>query len=190
MRILAETESVHAVLQSKEIAMTSQTTTVLINDRWVTIRPIRATDADLELEFVRKLSAEAKHYRFLCALNELAPAEASRLCDVDGPHAMAFVATVEEEGREVEIGVCRYALASNSDVRETAITIADDWQQTEVAKVLMQHLVICAKQYGVRRLYTTEFADNQRMRRFAQDFGMAVERDPGDATQVIYSLAI
>jgi hypothetical protein len=187
---LAETELVHAVLQRKEIAMTSQTTTVLINDHWVTIRPIRATDTELELEFVRNLSAETKHFRFLCALNELTPAEASRLCDVDGPHTMALVATVEEGGREVEIGVCRYALASNSDVRETAITIAGEWQQTELAKVLMQHLLTCAKQYGVRRLYTTEFADNQRMRRFAQDFGMAIERDPGDATQVIYSLTI
>ena len=170
--------------------MTNQSTTILINDRWVTIRPIRAADTDLELEFVRKLSAETKHYRFLCALNELSPAEASRLCDVDGPHAMAFVATVEEEGREIEIGVCRYALAGNSDVRETAITIADEWQQTKLAKVLMQHLVTCARQYGVRRLYTTEFADNQAVRRFAQEFGMAAERDPGDATQVIYSLAI
>jgi GNAT superfamily N-acetyltransferase len=170
--------------------MTIKTTTVLLNDRWVTIRPIRSTDAAMEMDFVRKLSAETKHFRFLCALNELSPAEASRLCDVDGPHAMAFVATVEEEGREVEVGVCRYALGGKSDIRETAITVADEWQQTELAKLLMQHLLASARQYGIRRLYTTEFADNQAMRRFARDFGMTSERDPGDATQVIYSLGI
>lgn len=162
----------------------------LINDRWVTIRPIRSADGAMEMDFVRKLSAEAKPYRFLCALNELTPAEASRLCDVDGPHSMAFVATVEEEGREVEIGACRYALCDKADARETAITVADEWQHTELAKLLMQHLLASARQYGVRRLYTTEFADNQAMRRFAQDFGMAAERDPGDATQVVYSLAV
>jgi RimJ/RimL family protein N-acetyltransferase len=165
-------------------------TTVLINDRWVTIRPIRSTDASMEVAFIRKLSAATKHYRFLCAVNELSPGEAGRFCEVDGPHTMAFVATVRDEGREVEIGVCRYALASNSDVREMAITIADEWQNTGLAKMLMQHLLASAKQYGIRRLYTTEFADNQTMRRFAQDFGMAVERDPGDATQVIYSLGL
>jgi acetyltransferase len=162
----------------------------LINGRWVTIRPIRLTDATMEMDFVRKLSAETKHYRFLCALNELSPAEAIRMCEVDGPHTMAFVATVEEEGREVEIGVCRYALGGKSDVRETAITIADEWQHTELAKLLLQHLLASARQYGIRRLYTTEFADNQAMRKFAQDFGMATERDPGDATQVVYSLAV
>lgn len=170
--------------------MTIETTTVLLNERWVTIRPIRSTDAAMEMDFIRKLSAETKHYRFLCALNELSPAEATRLCDVDGSHTMAFVATVEEEGCEVEIGVCRYAPGGKSDIRETAITVADEWQQTELAKLLMQHLLCSAREYGIRRLYTTEFADNQAMRRFAQDFGMTSERDPGDATQVIYSLGI
>jgi acetyltransferase len=147
--------------------MTIKSTTVRLNDRWVTIRPIRSTDAAMEIDFIRK-----------------------RLGDVDGPHAMAFVATVEEQGREVEVGVCRYALGGKSDVRETAITVADEWQQTELAKLLMQHLLASARQFGIRRLYTTEFADNQAMRRFAQDFGMTSERDPGDATQVIYSLGI
>jgi N-acetylglutamate synthase-like GNAT family acetyltransferase len=97
---------------------------------------------------------------------------------------------VEEKGRKVAIGVCRYALGGESDVRETAITIADEWQQSELAKLLMQHLLASARQYGIRRLYTTEFADNQTMRRFALNFGMAAERDPGDATQVVYSLAV
>jgi RimJ/RimL family protein N-acetyltransferase len=165
-------------------------TLILINDRWVTIRPIRSTDAAMEADFVRKLSAATKHYRFLCTLNELSPGEAKRFCEVDGLHSMAFVATVRDEGREVEIGVCRYALADNPDVREMAITIADEWQHTELARMLMQHLLASAKQYGIRRLYTTELAENQAMRRFAQDFGMAVERDSGDPTQVVYSLGL
>ena len=170
--------------------MKIEMTTVHINDRWVTIRPIRSTDFAMEMDFVRKLSAPTKNYRFLCALNELLPAEAKRFCEVDGLHTMAFVATVRDEGQEVEIGVARYALASNSDVREMAITIADEWQHTELAKMLMQHLLACAKQYGIRRLYTTELAENPAMRRFAQDFGMVAERDPGDATQVMYSLGL
>jgi GNAT superfamily N-acetyltransferase len=170
--------------------MNKDATTILIKNRQVTIRPIRSTDAAMEMEFVRKLSAATKHYRFLCALNELSPAEASRLCEIDGPGSMAFVATVRDNGREVEIGVCRYALGSQSDVRETAITIADEWQDTELAKLLMAHLLDCAKQYGIRRLYTMEFAENQAMRKFALDFGMSVERDPDDASQVIYSLEL
>lgn len=170
--------------------MNKHATSVLINNRRITIRPIQSSDAAMEIDFIRNLSAATKHYRFLCAQNELPPAQARQLCNVDGPGSMAFVATVQDQGREVEIGVCRYALGSQSDVRETAITIADEWQDTDLAKLLMEHLLDSAKQYGIRRLYTTEFADNQAMRRFAQDFGMSVERDPGDASQVIYSLEL
>jgi hypothetical protein len=31
----------------------------------VTIRPIRITDADMEAAFIRRLSPQTKHYRFL-----------------------------------------------------------------------------------------------------------------------------
>jgi N-acetylglutamate synthase-like GNAT family acetyltransferase len=68
--------------------------------------------------------------------------------------------------------------------------VADEWQQTALAKLLMQHLLASARKFGIRRLYTTEFADNYAMRSFAREFGMSAERDPGDATQVIYSLGI
>jgi hypothetical protein len=170
--------------------MTTDTTTVRINDRWVTIRPIRSTDSAMEAGFVRNLSAATKHYRFFCALKELSPADVSRFCHVDGPHTMAFVATVRDEGREVEIGVCRYSPGSKSDLREMAVTIADEWQHTELAKLLMDRLLISAKQYGIRQLYAVELADNHAMRNFAKDVGMAAERDPSDANQVIYSLGI
>jgi hypothetical protein len=170
--------------------MTTDTTTVAVNDCRVTIRPIRATDLAMEAGFVRNLSAATKHYRFFCALKELSPAEVSRFCDVDGPHAMAFVATVRDEDREIEIGVCRYVPGSEPDVREMAVTIADEWQHTELAKLLMDRLLICAKQYGIRQLYAVELADNQAMCKFAKEVGMAGERDPSDANQVIYSLGL
>ena len=68
----------------------------------VTIRPIRITDADMEAAFVRNLSPQSRHYRFLGGVNELSASEVSRLCDVDGKHSMAFVATVRHDGREID----------------------------------------------------------------------------------------
>ncbi len=170
--------------------MVTDTTPVLIQDRWVTIRPIRSTDSSMEAGFVRNLSTATKHFRFFCALKELSPAEVSRFCNVDGPHTMAFVATVRDEDREVEIGVCRFAPGSKPDLREMAVPIADEWQHTELAKLLMEHLMIAAKRYGIRQLYAIELADNKTMRIFAKDVGMTAERDPSDATQVIYSLGL
>jgi N-acetylglutamate synthase-like GNAT family acetyltransferase len=103
---------------------------------------------------------------------------------------MAFVATLQADGCEVEIGVCRYGPDAKADVREMAVTIADEWQHKGLGKLLMDHLISAAKQYGVRRLYSLDLADNTMMRELAHEVGMSVSRDPHDAHQVVYSLAL
>jgi GNAT superfamily N-acetyltransferase len=170
--------------------MVKDTTSVVINGHRVTIRPIQSTDTGMEGDFVRRLSSLTKHYRFFGAVNELSAAELGRLCSVDGCQNMAFVATVREGQREVEVGVCRYANSPTSNAREMAITIADDWQHSDLARVLMQHLIGAAKRFGVRELYSFELSDNPTMIELAKELGMRATRDPADATQVVYRLSL
>jgi len=170
--------------------MANDTTSLIVDGRRVTIRPIRPTDVAMEADFVRRLSSLTKHYRFFGGVNELPAAEVSRLCNVDGCQSVAFVATVQEGEREVEIGVCRYAPAAKSDAREMAVTIADQWQHSELARVLVQHLIGSAKRHGVRELYAIELSDNRAMLDIAKELNMSAARNPADATQVIYSLSL
>jgi L-amino acid N-acyltransferase YncA len=161
-----------------------------IADESVTIRPIRPADIAMETEFIRNLSVETKHYRFLGGVKELSPAELKRLCDVDGRHSMAFVATVKKEGHEEEIGVSRYAEYPGNDAAELAITIADAWQHKGLGELLLQRLIAYAKSHGVKQLYSVELADNIAMRELANELGMSTRSDPNDANQVIYSLTL
>jgi GNAT superfamily N-acetyltransferase len=161
-----------------------------VSDGLVTIRPIRTTDSVMEDEFIKHLSFEAKHYRFLGGVKELMPEELKRLCNVDGRESMAFVATVQKRGHEMEVGVSRYARGVREDVREIAITIADEWQHKGLGKQLLDRLIVYAKTHGVKELYSIELADNVAMRDLATEFGMSVSRDPQDANQVIYSLTL
>ncbi len=156
----------------------------------VTIRPIRIDDLELEQHFIRRLSPAAKHYRFLGGVSELSPAELRRLCEVDGKNSMAFVATVLQNGREVEIGVARYSPAAGSNTREIAVTVSDDWQHRGLGMMLVRQLIETAKLNGVTRLYSMDLADNGAMAALAKDLGMASMRDPSDPHQVIYSLAL
>jgi GNAT superfamily N-acetyltransferase len=169
----------------KSTELQAQTT-----DPIITIRPIRLTDADMEAEFVRRLSPETKHFRFLGGLKELTPKMLKSFCDVDYRHSMAFVATVTKGGEEIEVGVSRYAPNANEDVREMAVTVADDWQHQGIGTLLTEKLVAFAKDHGVKKLYSVDLADNTSMRRLADDIGMTARRDPEDARQVIYSLTL
>ena len=156
----------------------------------VTIRPIQMNDLEMELDFIRRLSPAAKRFRFLGGVSELPSAELRRLCDVDGKYSMAFVATVLRKGREVEIGVARYAPYAGSNTREIAVTVADEWQQRGLGTTLVKHLIETAKVNGVTQLYSVGFVDNRAMAALAKNFGMVSMRDPSDPHQVIYSLAL
>jgi GNAT superfamily N-acetyltransferase len=161
-----------------------------IASRTVTIRPMCRADADMEIEFVRGLSQEAKHFRFLGAIKELSPKELKQFCDVDGHRSMAFVATVLENGREMQIGVSRYASDADADAREFAVTVADDWQHQGLGTRLVQRLVQHAREHGVKKLYSVDLADNRTMHALAKDLGMTAKPDPDDAHQVIYTLSL
>jgi N-acetylglutamate synthase-like GNAT family acetyltransferase len=103
---------------------------------------------------------------------------------------MAFVATVSENGAETEIGVSRYAPNANEDVREMAVTVADDWQHRGIGTMLTEKLIEFARDHGVKKLYSVDLADNTSMRQLAKEIGMSARRDPEDAHQVIYSLSL
>jgi GNAT superfamily N-acetyltransferase len=170
--------------------MTDNATKSTIRGEMVTIRPLCATDTAMEAEFVQRLSSETRRYRFLGGVQELSASQLKLLCDVDGHNDMAFVATIPQNGRESAIGVSRYAPSQKENAREMALTIADDWRQEGVAKLLVKQLIDYARGHGVRQLYSVELAENFAMQELAQQIGMSTERDPDDATQVVYSLTL
>ena len=157
----------------------------------VTIRPLQSSDSQMEAEFVRNLSDETKHFRFLGGVKELSARDLKKLCDIDGQHDMAFVATVrEQDGREREIGVSRYARGAKPDIREMAVTVADSWQHKGLGRLLAHQLIDYARAHGVTQLYSVDLAENTAMQHLAHDLGMTVCRSLDDPGQVIYSLPV
>lgn len=147
----------------------------------VTIRPIRPEDADLEQEFVRNLSSETKYYRFMNTLKELSPAQLVRLTQIDYDREMAFVAVTEIAGREVEIGVARYAMNPDGESCEFAIVVADDWQGKGLARRLMGVIIETARSRGVKYMNGDFLAENRRMIQFVTTLGFTLSPHPEDS---------
>ncbi|BAN48420.1 GNAT family N-acetyltransferase [Metapseudomonas resinovorans] len=156
----------------------------------VLIRPLRAEDREREREFIRRLSPETRHLRFLCAIKEASPALLDQLMDVDYRDRMAFVALVHRDGELIEVGVSRYAATDEPGHCECAVTVADDWLGRGLGVVLMRHLIDSARNNGFKRIYSVDAATNAGMQRTARALGFNCRRDPHDATQVIHSLEL
>jgi acetyltransferase len=147
----------------------------------VTIRPIRPEDADLEQEFVRNLSAETKYYRFMNTLRELSSSQLVRLTQIDYDREMAFVAITEIDGKEIEIGVARYAMNPDGESCEFAIVVADNWQGKGLARRLMGVIIDTARSRGVKYMNGDFLGENRRMIQFVTTLGFVLSPHPEDS---------
>ena len=148
----------------------------------ITVRPIKPEDAELEIDFVRRLSPETKYLRFMNTMRELPPAMVARLTQIDYDREMAFVATKEEDGKEVEIGVARYAVNPDGETCEFAIVVAEDWQHRGLARRLMGVLIETARNRGLNAMTGLFLSNNDRMLKFVSSLGFVLTSDPEDNT--------
>jgi len=155
-----------------------------IDGTQVTVRPLRHEDLPLEADFVRHLSQETRHDRFMVAVSELPKDKLDALTDVDQVRQVALAATVQRDGTEAMVGVVRYAIEPPGDRCEFAVAVADDWQGTGLAGILMRTLIDIARARGLRTMEGIVLATNTRMLKFARQLGFTRLREPEDRETV------
>jgi RimJ/RimL family protein N-acetyltransferase len=161
----------------------------LSDGRLVTIRPIRRDDARSTSAFIDGLSDDSKHTLFLGGIAHLDDEQLRRICDPADARDMAYVAmALGTDGKERQVGLCRYAGNDAATGAEISVAVADDWQHRGLGKALLRALIAHAREHGVHRLYSMDSASNDAMRRLARDVGFREHPDPDDIRQVIYSL--
>jgi len=152
----------------------------LANGVIVTIRPIRAEDALLEIEFLQGLSRESRYQRFLYELDELTDEMLEEFTQIDYQREMALIAVLELPHGSRQIGVARYSIAPDGHSCDFAIVVGDAWRGTGLAQELLGRLVRVARERGLRIIEGVSFAENRRMHGLARALGFETEQDSGD----------
>jgi acetyltransferase len=137
----------------------------------VTLRPIRPEDAAIEQAFVQRLSPESRHFRFMNMMRELTPLMLARFTQIDYDREMAFVATLDEDGAEREVGVVRYVINPDGESCEFALVVADEWQRRGLGRRMMTLLIDAARTRGLREMNGHVLADNRPMLALCQSLG-------------------
>ncbi|OOG14351.1 GNAT family N-acetyltransferase [Pseudomonas sp. C9] len=159
----------------------------LRDGRHVLIRPLSEKDRDREYAFIKRLSPESRHMRFLAQINEPSAAMLNQLMDTDNQQRVAYIALVHDNGQLVEIGISRYA-ATRAYECECAVTVADEWKYLGLGTLLMEHLIKAARKNGFRQMYSVDSSSNAPMRDLAKALGFETHNDPDDSRQVIHQI--
>ncbi|MBN1378304.1 MAG: bifunctional acetate--CoA ligase family protein/GNAT family N-acetyltransferase [Gammaproteobacteria bacterium] len=152
----------------------------------VCIRPIRPEDAEIEQAFVRGLSDRAKFFRFFQPLDELTPTMLARFTQIDYDREMAFIAVVEVNGKEKEIGVARYITNADNQGCEFAVVVADEWQHRSIAQRLMERLIECAREDGLKYIEGKVIAENKEMLALAASLRFTAKHMKDDDVSIVY----
>ena len=168
-------------------ALSRTVTEKLRNGQLVTIRPMNSSDLELERDFITNLSPESRHQRFLGGMGVPSQKMLEQLTDIDHDKREAFIALIDKDGAEKEIGVSRYALEANGKAAECAVVIADDWQLQGLGTLLLDRLIESARARGIDHLYSIDSASNSKLREVARHMGWECGTDPQDHHQVIYT---
>jgi acetyltransferase len=145
------------------------------------VRPIRPEDAEIEREFVKHLSPEAKYFRFMNTVRELAPQMLARFTQIDYDREMALIAVTAKDGREEEVGVTRYITNPDGSSCEFAIVVDDKWQMHGLGRYLMTRLIEIARSRGLAMMNGDILTANQPMLALAASLGFAIGEVPGEA---------
>lgn len=146
----------------------------------VTVRAIRADDADKLQAAVRALSTESRHSRFFSALRELPPSLLDRAIHPDARRELQLVAVAGAEERI--IGGARYAASATEGDCEFAVAVIDEWHGRGLARVLLESLIAAARARGFARMEGYVLASNSAMLGLAQRLGFATMASPEGPT--------
>lgn len=126
----------------------------------------------LERAFHR-LSSETRYRRFLGPKSDLSDDELDYLTDIDQYDHVAIGARVEQsDGLDEGIGVARCVrLDGPPGTAETAITVVDDYQGLGLGGLLLDRLVVAARERDIHTFRASLFARNRPMRKLLEDLG-------------------
>lgn len=176
--------------------------TRLADGTQVLIRPIGPEDAAREQAFVRGLSAESRHFRFMNTLSELSPQLLERFTHPDPRREIALVALVQDRGNAPpaqagpdqagaeQVGVARCIQAAECGPGEFAIVVADRFQGKGLGHALMQELIDCARERGWPGIEGLILRNNHHMLELMHALGFEVTVSADDAQLRLARMAL
>ncbi len=152
----------------------------LANGTDITIRPIRPEDAELEQKFVHDLSEESRYFRFMRSVQELSPDVLARFTQIDYCREMALIAVTSDHGKEIELGVTRFAINPDGESCEFALVVADNMRGKGLGQKLMSSLMDAARSKGLKIMEGEVLGNNRSMLKLMTRLGFDIETSPED----------
>ncbi len=156
----------------------------------VIVRPIRPEDAEIEQDFIRNLSEEPRYFRFMSSVQELSQSTLARFTQIDYSREMALIAVIEEQGKEIELGVTRYIINPDGESCDFALVVADGMRGKGLGRTLMIALMDIARSKGLKIMEGVVLNNNHAMLKLMERLNFTVATHPEDSNLKIVRMLL
>lgn len=162
----------------------------LRNGRVIRVRPMHAVDAELERDFLSRLTSEELGYCFLGIIKPRRDDIAIELTQIDESREVGLVALVDEGDNVRQVGSARYRVNDDGTHCDCAVAVDPAWRHCGVGGILMRHLIGVARMRGVQRMYAVDAARCGGAHELAGYLGFRSRPDPEDPATVTFELEL
>lgn len=162
------------------------TVETLADGQTLKLRAIRPQDRDALRDEFLKLSKATVRDRFFSIKLALTPVELKYFTEVDFEQHVALVAELKTKSGFQPAAVARMVrISGQPDHAEIAITVTDALQGKGIGKIMLQHLIDCARNLGVRHIDASVLAENKRMIHLIRKTGLPFDSSLQQGVQTI-----
>lgn len=154
----------------------------------ILIRALRPDDGPRMAEAFAKLEAESVYTRFFGPKTGLTEEDYRIIREMDFATKVALVVTTVVDGRELIIASSSYTCFA-ADAAEVAFIVEEDYHGQGIARKLLHHLGLIARERGIVRFEAEVLAQNSAMLRVFASAGFPMKtRNEDGAIHVVLAL--
>ncbi|MFX1469117.1 MAG: GNAT family N-acetyltransferase, partial [Promethearchaeota archaeon] len=148
-----------------------ETVYTTISKEKVKIRPVKTTDEPLLKDLYYSLSERDRYLRFFELKKEFTHSKTQFEVNIDYNNIFSIGAFIGEIGHEKMIGNATYYLNPKLNMGEYSFIVREDYRGKGIGGFLYQHIIIIAKEKGLKGLYGNIHIQNKSAVRIIQTGG-------------------
>ena len=142
----------------------------------VFFRPVRMNDEHLLKDFFYQLTNDSMYHRFISMRTDMPHERLQKFVAIDYRREMVILATIEQEGKEVAVGMGQYMIDAKSHTAEVAFVVLDTYQGKGIGAELLTYLTFLARKKGLLGFAATVLQDNKPMLHLFESMGFEIDK--------------
>lgn len=138
----------------------------------VLLRPIRPEDEAAHQELFAQLTPEDIYFRFFGGVRRFPHSQMARFTQIDYDREMAIIGVMDADSDHPQtIGVARAVNDKEGITTEFAIVVRSDMKRQGLGRILLEKLIRCCRDRGLKTMTGQILAENDAMLRLAEKVG-------------------